>query len=94
MAGKKIYKIMDSRGRVYIPKELRDQSKMQPGDIVKLMLSDGNVSVQKVELVEAGDQSPEAVEAFVRSAFRSMPDQTRINLISELTSLLQQNEGG
>ena len=48
--------------------------------------------MRKVDIVEAGDQSPEAVEAFVRSAFRSMPDRTRLELIAELSGLLQKEE--
>ena len=60
---KPIYKLVDSKGRVLIPKALRDMAKMEYGDIVRLGLADGKVTVRKVDIVEAGDQSPEAVEA-------------------------------
>ena len=63
---KPIYKLVDSKGRVLIPKALRDMAKMEYGDIVRLGLADGKVTVRKVDIVEAGDQSPEAVEAYVR----------------------------
>lgn len=91
--GKPIYKLIDSKGRVLIPKSMRDAAKMEYGDIVRLGLADGKVTVRKVELVEAGDQSPEAVEAYVRAAFKSMPDSLRLELIGELSSLLQRQEG-
>lgn len=91
--GKPIYKLIDSKGRVLIPKSMRDAAKMEYGDIVRLGLADGKVTVRKVELVEAGDQSPEAVEAYVRAAFKSMPDSLRLKLIGELSSLLQRQEG-
>ena len=90
---KPIYKLVDSKGRVLIPKALRDMAKMEYGDIVRLGLADGKVTVRKVDIVEAGDQSPEAVEACVRAAFKSMPDSTRLELIGELSSLLQKKEG-
>jgi len=90
MGGKAIYKLMDGKGRVLIPKDMRAAASMEFGDIVKLGLTDGKVSIQKVTIVEVGDQSPEAVEAFVRAAFKTMPDDTRISLISDLTKLLQQ----
>ena len=67
---KPIYKLVDSKGRVLIPKALRDMAKMEYGDIVRLGLADGKVTVRKVDIVEAGDQSPEAVEAYVRAAFK------------------------
>ena len=90
---KPIYKLVDSKGGVLIPKALRDMAKMEYGDIVRLGLADGKVTVRKVDIVEAGDQSPEAVEAYVRAAFKSMPDSTRLELIGELSSLLQKKEG-
>ena len=91
--GKPIYKLIDSKGRVLIPKSMRDAAKMEYGDIVRLGLADGKVTVRKVEVVEAGDQSPEAVEAYVRAAFKSMPDSLRLELIGELSALLQKKEG-
>lgn len=90
---KPIYKLIDGKGRVLIPKSLRDAAGMGYGDIVRLGLSDGSVTVRKVDIVEAGDQSPEAVEAYVRAAVKSMPDSTRLELIAELSSLLQKKEG-
>ncbi|MCQ5144509.1 AbrB family transcriptional regulator [Enterocloster bolteae] len=89
---KPIYKLVDGKGRVLIPKALRDAARMDYGNIVRLGLADGKVSVCKVDIVEVGDQSPEAVEAYVRAAFRSMPDTTRLELIAELSGLLQKKE--
>ncbi|WP_455437680.1 AbrB family transcriptional regulator [Hungatella hathewayi] len=83
---------MDCKGRVLIPKVLRDEAKMEYGDIVRLSVTDGSVGVRKVDIVEVGDQSPEAVEAYVRAAFRSMPDRIRLELIAELSGLLQKGE--
>lgn len=90
---KPIYKLIDSKGRVLIPKSMRDAAKMEYGDIVRLGLADGKVTVRKVDVVEAGDQSPEAVEAYVRAAFKSMPDSLSLELIGELSLLLQRQEG-
>lgn len=93
MKNKPIYKLMDSKGRVLIPKELRTASNMDYGDIVRLGLSGGRVCVQKVDIIEVGDQSPEAVECYVRAAFKTMPDDVKLQLIAELTGLLQRKEG-
>ena len=93
MRSKPIYRLVDGKGRVLIPKNLRDAARLEYGDIVRLGLTAGNVTVSKVEVVEAGDQSPEAVEAYVRAAFKSMPDTVRVELIGELSALLQKKEG-
>lgn len=49
MNKKPLYKLMDSKGRVLIPKELRTASGMDYGDIVRLELANGRVCVQKVD---------------------------------------------
>nr|MDA8227582.1 AbrB family transcriptional regulator [Desulfitobacterium hafniense] len=41
MKAKPIYKIMDGKGRVLIPKELRTATGMDYGDIVKVSFSQG-----------------------------------------------------
>ena len=84
MKKKRIYKLVDAKGRVLIPKGLREAAGLEYGDIV---------TVRKVDVVEAGDQSPEAVEAYVRAAFKTMPDQVRLELIGELSALLQRKDG-
>ena len=93
MSNRPIYKLVDSKGRVLSPKNLREAAKMEYGDIVRLRVEDGSVSVCKVDIIEAGDQSPEAVEAYVRAAFKSMSDSIRLELIGELSGLLQRKEG-
>lgn len=93
-SGKPIYKLVDGKGRVLIPKELRTAAGMDYGDIVRLGIDDGGVSVRKVDVIVVGDQSPEAVEAYVRAAFKTMPDSTRLGLIAELTGLMRQKKEG
>ena len=89
---KPVYKVMDSKGRVLIPRELRLAAGMCGGDILALQLREGKVSVRKVEIVEVGDQSPEAVEAYVRAAIKTMPDAVRLSLISDLSGLVREKE--
>ena len=93
MKAKPIYKIVDGKGRILIPKELRSSSGMDYGDIVKLSIHQGIVSVKKVDLIEVGDQSPEAVEAFIHAAIREMPENTQITLAARLLELIEQRKG-
>lgn len=89
---KPIYKLVDSKGRVLIPKALRESARMEYGDIVRLGILNGTITVQKVDIVEVGDPSPEAVEAYVRAAVKTMPDSKRLELLGELSNLLQKKE--
>lgn len=90
--GKPVYKLIDGKGRVLIPQELRSASGMDYGDIVRLGVTNGRVSIRKIDIIEVGDQSPDAVEAYVRAAFKTMPDDTRLSLITALTELLRQKK--
>jgi AbrB family transcriptional regulator, stage V sporulation protein T len=92
MKAKPIYKIMDGKGRVLIPKELRAAAGMDYGDIVKVGISQGTVSVKKVDLIEVGDQSPEAVEAFIHAAIRDMPQEKQISIAARLLELIERKE--
>ena len=93
MKAKPIYKIVDGKGRVLIPKELRAASGMDYGDIVKLGIHQGVVTAKKVDFIEVGDQSPEAVEAFVHAAIRGMPEDTQIAIAARLLELVEQRKG-
>lgn len=90
--GNAIYKLVDSKGRVLIPKALREAAKLEYGGIVRLGLSEGKVTVRRVDVIEPGDQSPEAVEAYVYAALRTMSDGKRLKLLAELSGLLQERE--
>ena len=59
-----VYKVVDSRGRVHLPKEFRGKMDLDCGEIVKLTADKDGLQVKKVHLIELGDKSPEAVEAF------------------------------
>ncbi|MEA5022207.1 hypothetical protein DesLBE_3923 [Desulfitobacterium sp. LBE] len=93
MKAKTMYKIIDSKGRILIPKELRGACAMDCGDIVKLSLGQGFLTAKKVDLIEVGDQSPEAVEAFVRAAIQTMPEETQIGIAARLLELVEQRKG-
>jgi AbrB family transcriptional regulator (stage V sporulation protein T) len=66
---------------------------MEHGDIVRLGIQKGVVTAKKVDLIEIGDQSPEAVEAFVRAAIRDMPEETQIGIAARLLELIEQRKG-
>lgn len=92
MKAKPIYKIVDDKGRVLIPKSLRAAAEMEHGDIVHLGIQKGVITAKKVDLIEIGDQSPEAVEAFVHAAVRDMPENTLISLAAKLLDIIEKRK--
>lgn len=93
MKAKPIYKIVDDKGRILVPKDLRTNSGMDCGDIVRLSIYQGIVSVKKVDLFEIGDQSPEAVEVFVHAAIRNMPEEKQISIAARLLEMIEKRKG-
>ena len=77
---KPIYRLVDCKGRVLIPKFLRESLELDCGDFVKLIPANSGISVEKVHLIEVGDKSPEAVEAFVKAAIGRMPPNKRLKM--------------
>lgn len=49
---KPVYKLLDEKGRILIPKEFRQMAELESGDIVKLSMSSGKIVVSKVDIVE------------------------------------------
>ena len=86
---KPMYRLVDGKGRVLIPKSMREAAKLEYGDIVCLGMAGGKSKRREGE----GVGYSEAVEAYVRTAFQFMPDSLRLDLIGELSRLLQKKEG-
>ncbi|WP_066456603.1 AbrB/MazE/SpoVT family DNA-binding domain-containing protein [Anaerotruncus rubiinfantis] len=85
-----IYRLIDCKGRIYIPKPFRDTLELECGGFVRLIPAEGGLQIRKVALIEVGDQSPEAVEAFVKAAINQMPFNKRL----EMASLMIGRESG
>lgn len=58
---KPVYKLLDEKGRVLIPLEMRQKAEMEKGDILKVSVSSGKIVISKVDILEVGKQDAEAV---------------------------------
>lgn len=90
---KPVYKLLDEKGRILIPKEFRQMAELESGDIVKLSMSSGKIVVSKVDIVEMGSQDPQAVEAYVNAAVKHMSPAKQVALAARILKFAQQ-EGG
>lgn len=62
------------------------------GDIIKLIPVKDGVQIKKVHLIEMGDKSPEAVEAFVHAAASAMSRESQMELAARLLNSLREEE--
>ena len=81
---KDVYRLIDAKGRVYLPKKLMEALGLEPGGIVKLAAEKDGLRLQKVHLIEMGAHSPDAVEAYVKAATARMPREKQIELAARL----------
>ena len=81
---KDLYRVIDAKGRVYLPKEQMASLGLEPGDFVKLSAAEGALRLRKVHLIEMGDPSQEAVEAYVSAATARMSREKQIKLAARL----------
>lgn len=89
---KNIYKIVDDKGRVLIPHQLRQSLGINKGDIVKLTGSFGKIGVEKVTLIEAGEMSEEAISEYIELAAKNLPKNKIIEMASFLIQKAQLSE--
>ena len=81
---KDVYRLIDPKGRVYLPKKLMETLGLEPSGIVKLSAEQDGLRMKKVHLIEMGDLSPEAMEAYVKAATARMPREKQIELAARL----------
>ena len=90
---KEMYRLIDGKGRVYLPKEVRDMAGISCGDIMKLAMDQrGKIEIRKAVLIEIGDQSSEAMEAYVRAAIKRMSSAKLLGLMTEMAGLMQEDQ--
>lgn len=89
---KPVYKLLDEKGRVLIPFELRQKAEMDKGDILKITTSAGKIIISKVDIVEVGKQDADAVEAYVHAAVKTMDHEKLVALAARILKLVQQEE--
>jgi len=87
---KPVYKLLDEKGRVLIPLDMRQKAEMEKGDIVKVTINSGKIVISKVDIVEAGKQDAETIEAYVHAAVKTMSHEKQVALAAKLLKLMQQ----
>lgn len=87
-----VYKVLDDKGRVLIPYEMRKEAEIECGDIVKISIEKGIVRVTKADLIEVCDQSSEARVNYVNSAVKHMDRKDQLELAEKLIRLNKDGE--
>ena len=90
---KPIFKVVDNKGRVLIPQELRALSGIERGGIVSMVVDRGRIAVKKAIVVDGDDMPMEAKECYVQSAVREFSGKALADLLEVIARLIQAQGG-
>lgn len=85
------YKVIDSKGRIYLTKDLRDKLNVDIGDIVKVEFNKNNINIKKVELIEIDDKTPEAIQDYIKATIKNMDKKKCIEILDEIIVQLKED---
>lgn len=82
-------RILDSRGRITIPKEIRDLANIQSDDIVKMVPDEGSILIRKVGVQDyAGNSEKELVDN-IQNALALLNKTKRIKVAKSIIGSLE-----
>ena len=87
---KPVFKIVDDKGRVLIPAQLRTALGIEKGDVVGITTGKGTILVKKAIVLEDNKMTPEAKVCYVQAAVREMDHSALTNLLELAVKLLQE----
>ena len=89
---KPTFKIVDERGRVVIPKNMRESVGITIGDVVAVTVSRGSINVKKAVVLEDSKMPMDAKIAYAETIAREMNTDALTNLLELAVKLLQEQK--
>lgn len=89
---KKIYKILDSQGRVVLPRELREEVDIQKGDIIEFSVRDNAIIVEKLDVIKLNDDSLDSLLNTVISTAKKLDKGSLLLLTKRLVEFAEKKE--
>ena len=81
---KKIYRILDSQGRLVLPCVLSEEADIQKGDILEISCRENQIIIEKIDIVKLNDASKESMENTVVSVARKLDKRSLLMLARRL----------
>lgn len=89
---KKIYRILDSQGRLVLPCELREEADIQKGDILEISRRENQIIIEKIDIIKLNDASKESMENTVVSVARKLDRKSLLMLARRLVEFAEKKE--
>lgn len=85
-------KIIDDKGRIVIPKELREIASIKAGDVIKVSATKKSITLRKVGIVDYEEKSPQDTESVIDNALLSLSEDSRLKIAKKVIDSIERNE--
>ncbi|MDE8032402.1 hypothetical protein PT089_02780 [Erysipelothrix rhusiopathiae] len=85
-------KVLDDKGRLVIPKDLRDFTSFQSGDVIKITASPQEITLRKVGVVDHVTSDTKDIESSIQNAFNVLPPYRQIAIVKQAIEILERNQ--
>ncbi len=87
-----IYKIIDDRGRITIPQEIRTATDINKGDVIKISIKGKQIVLTKVGIVDYKDFTSQELLTNIHNALNYLDKDERIEVIKNVLKALERND--
>ena len=85
-------KVLDDKGRLVIPKDLRDLPSFQSGDVIKIIASPQEIILRKVGIVDHTPNDDKDIESSIHNAFNALPLKRQIAFAKSVIETLERTQ--
>lgn len=90
---KKFYKIIDDKGRIQLPNEIKKEADLNNGDIVTITADGMLIKIQKTEIIDLRSESKDMLEARIVAAFKLLDKKDEKKVLKRIIEISEKNEG-
>ena len=87
-----ILKIIDARGRLTLPKEIREQVGFQDGDVIKLSVNNNSIVLTKVGILDQQGNTINELKMNIHNALSYMEEKERLQVIELILKTLERGD--
>lgn len=85
-------KILDDKGRIAIPKDLRNVVSFESGDVIKLIATPTEITLRKVGIVDHISNSDKDIESAIKNGFNALPLKRQIAIAKSVIETLERTQ--
>lgn len=82
-------KILDDRGRISIPKSLRDSLQFEKGDVLKLIEHEGSLLIRKVGILDHHGNTDTEILNNIQNAVNALSSKQKLKLAQKLIKMIE-----